>query len=224
MRIVVWNVGCFKPVEHLRSYKGHAVKKQQFQHFNGDFVSDTIRQIDPDVIFLLEITDPEDLDHIEALQEYPFRHLNKNVYHSHHIVTASKKPYTEEERHGFTIVRQDAITLIPVHLSTFHATERLVDAKQLFALVKGEGSVAIMGDTNMWSHGSLYLFRADREAYRVFTAELMDLTRGFRSTTRFFAGLDKVFVSKDFTHAEAMVPKVHGTFMDHYPVVVDLVR
>lgn len=221
-KVLTWNVGCFKPVEHLKTYKGYAVKKQQFQHFNGEFVSESIRQIDPDIIFLLEITDLEDLDHIAVLKDYPYRHLSKNTYHSHHILTASKTLYVAEEADGFTFVQHDGTVLIPVHLSTFHATDRLSDAKRLAKLLAGRDHIAIMGDTNMWSRGALYLFKADRAAYAELTAERTDLTRTFYSTTRFLAGLDKVFVSKDFVHAAVTIPKLHGTFMDHYPLVVEL--
>jgi len=221
-KVLTWNVGCFKPVEHLKTYKGYAVKKQQFQHFNGTFVSDTIRQIDPDIIFLLEITDADDLDYIAALEDYPYRHLTKNTYHTHHILTASKTPYDSKDYDGFTIVQQGGMTYVPVHLGTFHAADRLGDAKKLTKLVAGKKHVAIMGDTNMWSRGSIYAFKADREAYKVLTATHTDLTRTFHSTTRFLAGLDKVFVGKDFTHAAVEVPKIHGTFMDHYPLVIEL--
>lgn len=221
-KVLTWNVGCFNPVDKLKTYKGHAVKKQQFQQFNGDFVSNTIRQINPDILFLQEITETDDLEHIDALKDYPYHHLSHNTHHSHHILTASKTPFNAEKHGSFTLVRAKHVSFIPVHLSTYHSTQRLKDAKALVAVVKGTENIAIMGDTNMWSRGSVYPFRADREAYRVLTAELTDLTRGFRSTTRFFAGLDKVFVSKNFVHSTASLLKVHGTFIDHYPLIVEL--
>lgn len=221
-KIVAWNVGCFKPVEHLKSYKGYAVKKQQFQHFNAGFVSESIRRINPDTIFLLEITDTDDLKHLDVLSDYPYHHLTKNAYHAHHILTASKTPYTTSDYEGFSVVEQDGITMIPMHLSTFHAADRLGDAKRLAALANDTRHIAIMGDTNMWSRGQVYVFKADREAYAALATGRTDLTRRFHSTTRFFASLDKVFVSKDFVQASVAVPKIHGTFMDHYPLVVEL--
>lgn len=221
-KVLTWNVGCFKPVEYLKTYKGYAVKKQQFQQFNADFVSESIRQINPDIIFLLEITDEEDVDCIEALQAYPYRHLSKNTYHAHHILTASKMPYTTGEYAGCALVQNDGTTFLPVHLSTYHAAERLSDARKLDETAEGLQNVVVMGDTNMWSRGSVYFFKEDREAYKVLTSHCVDLTRKFRSTTRFLAGLDKVFVSKKFAHSTVHIPKIHGTFMDHYPLVIEL--
>ncbi len=227
MKILTWNIGCFFPLIYLKyfgiTYRGQKITHQYFQPvLNGKFGSDFIEKESPEIMFIQEIYNPEDLKYIPTLNAYPYKKLVHSWYHQHSILIASKNEFTVTEKDGFDIVFYNNINFIPVHLNSFSALKRLQDCTTLENISTTLPNTIILGDTNIWSRGSKFLFSNDRLAYQKITKSLIDFTKNIISTTYVGIGLDKVFGSNNVVVTHIMSPKVRSHFMDHYPVVFEI--
>ena len=227
MKILTWNIGSFSFLKYAKyfgiRYKGQKIVHEYFQPvINGEFVSNQIKKINPDILFLQEFYDANDTKYIEALKDYPYQKLVDTWYHTHAILVASKYEFTVTERDNFSIVSCNGINFIPVHLNSFHASKRLEDAIILDRMIVELPNSLILGDTNIWSRGKMFLFRNDSEAYKTLCRNLADFSKDIISTSYFGLGLDKVFGSKEFQVVKIESPQIRSHFMDHYPIVIDL--
>ena len=109
-----------------------------------------------------------------------------------------------------------------LHLNSFSAKKRFIDALFLSKLAEGIKRLIVLGDTNIWQCGHWFVFKYDKKAYRGLVKSLNDISRSILSTTYLGFSLDKVFCSKDIKVQNVTSPKVRSHFMDHYPVYFDL--
>lgn len=107
-------------------------------------------------------------------------------------------------------------------MNSFHAEKRLEDCLILAELQKDKTNLLILGDTNIWSRGDRFFFNNDKKAYKIITEHLSDFSKNIISTSTFGLGLDKIFGSKNIKVIKIESPRIRNSFMDHYPVVVDL--
>jgi endonuclease/exonuclease/phosphatase family metal-dependent hydrolase len=227
LKILTWNIGSFSFLKYAKyfgiKYKGQKVNHEYFQpKINGNFVSSYIEKTDPDIVFLQEFYSPEDVQSIEVLKNYPHKKLISAWYHKHCILVASKQPFEITEEGSFSIVSYGGLNFIPIHLNSFSALKRFKDATILNDVAKTISNAIILGDTNIWSRGTKFLFRNDKKTYEVFTENLVDLSRQLISTTCTGFGLDKAFGSHNIKLTDIQSPKIRGYFMDHYPVSFDI--
>lgn len=226
-KVLTWNIGCVFPLIYLKSF-GIIYKKQKIIHqyfqpiLNGTLVSKNIEEMNPDIMFLQEIWDPNDLGYIDVLKNYPYQKLLNSWYHKHSVLVASKNEFSIKDIGNFHIINCGGVNYIPVHLNSFSAQKRLDDADFLVKNLIDINNVVILGDTNIWSHGSTFLFNKDRLAYKKITKSFVDFSKKLLSTTIVGFGLDKVFGSSGLNIQNINSPRTRGDFMDHYPVSFDV--
>ena len=226
-RILTWNIGSFSFLKYAKyfgiKYKGQKILHEYFQpNLNGIFVSKSIEKLNPDILFLQEFFYPEDVKSIEILKNYPYQKLIHTWYHKHSILVASKYEFLITEKDNFSIIYLKDLNFIPVHLNSFYALKRLEDCLILRELSKNIPNLLILGDTNIWSMEDRFLFSNDKKAYKIITKHLLDFSKNILSTSYFGFGLDKVFGSNNLKVTKIESPRIRGSFMDHYPIVVDL--
>ncbi|MBP6866193.1 MAG: endonuclease/exonuclease/phosphatase family protein [Candidatus Pacebacteria bacterium] len=227
IRVLTWNIGSFSFLKYAKylhlKYKGFEIEHEYFQpHLTGNFVSKVITDINPDVLFLQEFHETEDTEYVEALKNYPHQCFISPWYHDHAILVASRIPFELNELDKFSSIILSGLNIIPVHLHSFSPAKRLQDATLLEQISQRTKPVIILGDTNIWSHGTKFLFKEDREAYAVLGKSLKDGSKNLFSTSYFGAGLDKVFTSSELKISNITCLKKRSHFMDHYPVFFDL--
>ncbi len=227
MKILTWNIGSLFFLKYAKyfgfKYRGQKIIREYFQPvLNGEFVSNQIKKLNPDILFLQEFYDANDTKYIEALKDYPYQKLVDTWYHEHAILVASKYELTITESSNFSIVSCNGINFIPVHLNSFHASKRLEDAIILDHMVSELPNALVLGDTNIWSRGKMFLFKNDSKAYKTLCQNLLDFSKDIISTSYFGLGLDKVFGSRNLKVLKIESPKIRKDFMDHYPVIFDL--
>lgn len=226
-RVVTWNIGSFSFLKYLK-YLGARYREQKIFHeyflpaMNGNFVSDSIQKINPDLLFLQEFYFTEDIKHIDALKNYPYKEFLNTWYHKHAILVASKSEFIVSKENGFHMISSGGLNFVPVHLNSFHASKRLRDCLNFKKQAEKLQNTFILGDTNIWSRGKLFLFGNDKKAYDAITQSFVDFSKDLISTTCFGFGLDKVFGSPGLKVAKIESPRTRGNLMDHYPVVFDL--
>lgn len=226
-KVLTWNIGCVFPLIYLKSfginYKGQKIKHQYFQPIlNGELVSKGIGKTNPDIMFLQEIWDPNDLGYIDVLKKYPYQKLLNSWYHKHSVLVASKTEFSINDIGNFHIINCGGVNYVPVHLNSFSAIKRLQDIEFLVKSLANIDNVVILGDTNIWSRGSTFLFNKDRLAYKKITNSFVDFSKKLLSTTIVGFGLDKVFGSSGLNIQNINSPRTRGDFMDHYPIIFDL--
>ena len=229
LRICTWNIGSFSFLKYAKyfgiKFKGQKIIHEYFQpKINGNFVSEYIEKINPDIIFLQEFYYSEDIKSIEVLKNYPFQKLVHAWYHEHCILIASKKEFEIREDKNFSIISCGKINFIPIHLNSFSALKRLDDSLILDKFADGISNLIILGDTNIWSRGEKFIFSNDKKAYKVLTKKLNDFSRKIVSTSYAGLGLDKVFGSKNIQVENIESPKIRSHFMDHYPILFDILN
>jgi endonuclease/exonuclease/phosphatase family metal-dependent hydrolase len=227
MKILTWNIGSFFFLKYAKyfgiTYKGRRILHEYFQaHLNGYFISNYIKDINPDILFLQEFYLESDVEHIEILRNYPYKKLISTWYHKHSILVASKFEFTTEEKGYFTILNTKEMNMVPIHLNSFQALKRLNDILILDKITESLSNVLVLGDTNIWSRGTNFLFKNDRKAYDTITGKLNDFTKDIISTSYIGFGLDKAFGSKSLKVWKTESPKARSHFMDHYPVILEL--
>ncbi len=226
-RVITWNIGCAFPLIYLKplgiTYKGQKITNQYFQPIlNGELVSKKIESTNPDIIFLQEIWDPKDLEHISILKNYPHQKLLNSWYHKHSVLVASKNEFSVTKIGHFNIVSSMGINYMPIHFNSFSALKRLKDDEFLETHLNRFENIIILGDTNIWSRGSWFLFKNDKLAYNHLTNKFKDFSRKLMSTTIVGFGLDKVFGSQNLNIQNIKSPRIRGDFMDHYPIIFDI--
>lgn len=227
MRILTWNIGSFSFLKYAK-YFGISYNKQKILHeyfqsnINGNFVSKSLEKFNPDIIFLQEFYHPKDVDSIKILSSYPYKKLIHTWYHKHSILIASKYEFSLSEQDNFQIVSVSNLNIIPIHLNSFSAKKRLDDCVTLKGISRELSNVIILGDSNIWSRGKIFLFKNDKKAYSVITESLSDFSKDIVSTSYLGFGLDKVFGSKGLLVNKIQSPKIRGDFMDHYPIILDI--
>ncbi len=229
MKAMSWNIGSYyfltHAVKHEKSFQGHPIRTIYFQpELNGEFVSSQITAYDPDIIFLQEISSPEDTKHIPALGAYPHTSLLANVHHEHSMLVAAKQAFRASVEEGFTLIASgEGMTFLPIHLNAHRAVARHADTETLKRIAaKHSARFVLLGDTNIWSRGDRCFVRNDRLAYHALTAHLTDVTSHLGSTTYFGLAFDKLFVSGDIKVKNITCPHIRSHFMDHYPLIADL--
>jgi len=227
IRIMTWNIGSFSFLKYIKyfgiKYKGQKIIHEYFQpKINGDFVSKSIEKINPDILFLQEFYFAEDTKYIEILKNYPYQKLINTWYHKHSILVASKYEFTVTEKDNFPIIFCKGLNLIPIHLNSYYASKRVSDLITLNKITKNLQNIIILGDTNIWSKGDFFFFRNDRRGYKIITKHLIDFSKNIFSTSYFGLGFDKVFGSSNLKISKIESPQTRSHFMDHYPVVFEL--
>ncbi|MDB5260033.1 MAG: hypothetical protein JWN37_264 [Candidatus Nomurabacteria bacterium] len=222
MRVLTWNIASIIIFKFLRFIKhnGKNIDHWAFHPFiNADFVSKLIGNINPDIIFLQEFQFKEDAESINGLIEYPYKtFILTSLPHNTYTLIASKQPFVIETHNGITLIKYENIIYIPIHLHAFSSRKRSQELINILGLFSEGERYVIIGDANMASRGSKYIFSKDRKSYKKILSKLNDITSNIKSTTIFLLSLDKVFVSKDINikHVERL--KERGKYMDHYPV------
>jgi len=223
IRILTWNIGSFSFLKYIKyfgiKYKGQKIIHEYFQSkINGDFISKSIKKIDPDILFLQEFYFSEDTKYIEILKNYPYQKLINTWYHKHSILIASKHKFTILEKDKFSIISYGKLNFIPIHLNSYYASKRLKDLITLNKITKNLQNIIILGDTNIWSRGNFFFFKNDKRGYKTITEYLLDFSKEIISTSYFGLEFDKVFGSKNLKISKVESPKIRNHFMDHYPV------
>ncbi len=224
---MTWNIGCIFPLIYLKrfgiKYKGQKIIHQYFQPIlNGDLVSKNIEEMNPDIMFLQEVSDPKDLEHISVLKNYQYQKLVNSWYNERSVLVASKSDFKITKIGNFYTVNCGGINYVPVHLNAFSAQKRLQDIEFLIKSLANIDNVVILGDTNIGSRGNTFLFKNDRFAYKKMTNSFVDFSKKLLSTTIVGFGLDKVFGSSNLNIQNINSPKIRGDFMDHYPIIFDI--
>jgi hypothetical protein len=106
MKILTWNIGSFFFLKYAKyfgiKYKGQKILHEYFQpSINGGFVSEKIKKLNPDILFLQEFYHVEDTKSIEILKEYPYQKLIDTWYHKHSILVASKYEFIVTQNKNF---------------------------------------------------------------------------------------------------------------------------
>lgn len=227
IRIMTWNIGSFSFLKYMK-YFGIKHKSQKIIHeyfqpkINGVFISESIEKINSDILFLQEFYFAEDVKYIDILKNYPYQKLMNTWYHKHSILIASKHEFIVTEKNNFSIISCNGLNLIPIHLNSYYASKRLEDLITLNKITEDLSNVVILGDTNIWSRGNFFFFRNDRRGYKIMIKNLIDFSKNIFSTSYFGLGFDKVFGSKNLKITKIESPKIRNHFMDHYPVVFEL--
>lgn len=226
-KVITWNIGSFSPLKFARvfklKYNGQKILNKYFQpKINGIFISTSLEQIKPDIIFLQEIYNPGDIESIPILSQYAYKKLINTWYHKHSIIVASKKEFEAIEKNNFTIIKCNNINYIPIHLNSFYALKRYEDSIILNKIIEGLENVIILGDTNIWIRKNIFFFNNDKNTYLEFTKNLIDFSKNIISTTYVGLGFDKVFGSKNMKITNIQSIKIRGPFMDHYPVIFNM--
>jgi endonuclease/exonuclease/phosphatase family metal-dependent hydrolase len=227
IRIMTWNIGSFSFLKYIKyfgiKYKDQKIIHEYFQpKINSDFISKSIKKINPDILFLQEFYFSEDTRYIEILKDYPYQRLINTWYHKHSILIASKHEFTVLEKDKFLIISYAKLNFIPIHLNSYYASKRLEDLITLNEITKNLQNIIILGDTNIWSRGNFFFFRNDRMGYKILTKHLLDFSKKLISTSYFGLGFDKVFGSPNLKISKIESPKIRNYFMDHYPVVFEI--
>jgi len=201
--------------------------KDEYEYFqpdvNAHLVSNTIKTIDPDFLFLQEFWNPSDADTIEQLKEYPYRQFLDMWYRKSGACIASKKPFSIEIIDGFSIVHYENLNIIPIHLNSFSPLKRLEETTILNKISKSlSEKTIILGDTNIWSRKNFYLFSKDIQSYAKLCKSYSDVSAPIIATNFLGFKLDKVFTSKDIIIEKIESPRIRGDYMDHYPIFFDI--
>ena len=226
LRIMSWNIGSFIFLKY-GTYFGFG-SGDSYEYFlpdlNGNVVSETIQNINPDILYLQEFWSPEDVGKIPILKEYPYQLSLDMWYRDGGALIASKKPFTGNSN-DFHIITYENHTIIPIHLNSFNPSKRLKDIEKLYELIPNvPPATIVIGDANIWSRGNRFLFSKDKQGYSKLTDRLFNASRNIVSTSYFGFGLDKVFLSGDLIATEVRAPRIRGEFMDHYPIYADVIR
>jgi endonuclease/exonuclease/phosphatase family metal-dependent hydrolase len=227
MKILTWNIGSFSFLKYTNSvnfsYKKNKILHEYFQpQINGAFVSDFIKKIGPDILFLQEIYSEKDILAIEALTHYSHQTLVSTWYHKHSILIASKSAFTIKSVGEFPVFDFGDMRIIPIHFNSFKATLRLKDVVFIKQAITTIQPVVVLGDTNFWKIKNFFFFRKDKEAYTLLTENLNDTSKQSGSTSVAGLEFDKIFCSKSIQVKRVTCKKVRGKFMDHYPLFVDI--
>lgn len=226
MRLLTWNIGSFVFLKYQKYFRvGNFDHQEYFQpELNAGLVSKTIGSIDPDFLFLQEFYEPNDTRTITILQKYPFQILIDTWYREKSVLIASKKPIHIREQDGIASIEYERNHLYPVHLNSFVPQKRLEESRVLKQRTIGVKNLIIFGDFNYWQRKYFYVWQRDKDAYKLFTQYLRDVTKKIHSTTCYGFGLDKIFTTPDIQIEHVTSPRIRGRFMDHYPVYCDIVN
>lgn len=229
-RVLTWNIGSTFSVQWAKYlgivYKGQKIKHQYFQPIlNGKFVSDKIKKLNPDILFLQEIHDPEDIKSIPVLKEYPYQklfHTQDQEYLDHQMLIASKYPFSEDRQETTSVFEIDGTKYVPVHLDAFSPKQRLITIQCLVQRIRSVGKVILLGDTNFWQRKGWCMWDYDSKAYNTISGVLVDVSKKVPSTSITSFSPDKVFTSSDIAITHIDSPRIRGSLMDHYPIVFEI--
>lgn len=228
IKIITWNIGSFFFLKYFKYFK-IKFKKQPIEHeyfqptLNGTFVSHNIEKMDPDIVFLQEFYRQEDKEQISILKKYPYQEFINAWYHKHSILIASKNPFQIKTSENFSIIQYKFFNIIPIHLNSFSSSKRLTDVVVLNKIISQLENVIVLGDTNLWSRGSKFVFCDDKIAYQKLTEYLIDASKNIMSTSFFGFGFDKIFHSKNIQTKNTSSLKIRNCFMDHYPICANVI-
>lgn len=227
IKVLTWNVGVFQPLTYLKLFgirlKNHNVEHEFFHKHNGDFISEYIKEQDPDVAILLEILSFDDVTSIPALSMYPYQELLP-IWGDNNILIASKKSFrTEKIGSIFYRVTCGNLTIIPLHLNSFSSRKRKTEVSELVSLIQNIPTrhLLAVGDTNLWERNKRFLFSLDKQTYYELINTLPEASSHVTTTHYFGASIDKVF-HKNTLRSTIRCDRRLGVFMDHYPVMTEL--
>ena len=219
-----WNIGSFVFLKYGKYFGGITGNQHEYfqPNLNRDLVSNAIKNINPDFLFLQEFWFTEDAEKIDFLKEYPYRVFLDMWYRKNGALIASKKPFQQKLVHDFSIITCENLTIIPIHLNSFNFSKRYKEIEKLHGILSATAHpIILIGDTNIWSRKNKFLFSKDKQGYLRLAESLVDASKDIVSTNFFGFGLDKIFVSRDVVIEAVMSPKIRGRFMDHYPIYID---
>ena len=223
-RIMSWNIGSFVFLKYGKYFGGITGNQHEYfqPNLNGDLVSNTIKNINPDFLYLQEFWFTEDAEKIDFLKEYPHRVFLDMWYRKSGALIAGKKPFSQKLIQDFHIITCENFTIVPVHLNSFNFSKRLEEINKLCEVLSTMTHPTILlGDTNIWSRKNKFLFSKDKQGYLKLIEFFVDASKNIASTTFYGFGLDKIFISKDVAIETIISPKIRGRFMDHYPIYID---
>ena len=152
-------------------------------NLNGDLVSNTIKNINPDFLYLQEFWFPEDADKIDFLREYPHQVFFDTWYRQKGILIASKKPFSQKIIDEFPIITYESFTIIPIHLNSFNFQKRSKQIDKLCEILSATARpIILLGDTNIWSRKNKFLFSTDKQGYLKLVKLLIDASKNIIST------------------------------------------
>ena len=67
-----------------------------------------------------------------------------------------------------------------------------------------------------------FFFRNDRRGYKIMTEHLLDFSKRLFQLLLLVLGLIKFFGSKNLKITKIKSPRIRSHFMDHYPIVLEL--
>ena len=230
MKILTWNIGSFIFIKYfkylgIKNIGNQPIENEYFQPIlNGKFVSEQIREIDPDILFLEEFYTPDDSEYIPILKDYPYKKFINAWYRKDTILIASKEKIEIKMKKPYLYIISCCrnIHFIPVHLNSFQASIRLSEIKTINGLLKKLKNTILLGDVNIWSHGKVFLFKEDKILYKKLTTSLKDFSEHIKSTTFIGFSLDKIFGDTKLNIKNVKVIKKRGRYMDHYPLYAEL--
>jgi endonuclease/exonuclease/phosphatase family metal-dependent hydrolase len=224
MRLLTWNIGSFVTRKYFRFFIKESEKFKYFQpKINALLVSEQIKKIDPDFIFLQEFYYREDAKEIEALKSYEFKSYLDMWYGEGRALIASKIPFTSHTENDINYVSLSNLTVIPIHLHSYSAKRRQQEIDKIKATFENKTNIILLGDFNIWNRKKFFIFKDDIKLTLLLKSCLKELSKDILSTTYLGFALDKIFVSKDITvNSLPISPKVRGKYMDHYPVYFEI--
>jgi endonuclease/exonuclease/phosphatase family metal-dependent hydrolase len=223
MKILNYNVGLFFFFRYIKFLKLKSIKNEYFNpNLNGEFISDFIEKTNPDILFLQEIYNKNDIENINSLKKYPHREFVNTWYHKHSILIASKEKFSIFAKDKFHIISINNFNFLPIHLNSFSAKKRLMDANILNNISQEINNLIILGDTNIWKKENNFIFKNDKKSYKKLSEYLTEFSSKIKSTTYINFKLDMIFGSKNLQISNIKCPKIRGKLMDHYPIIFNL--
>ena len=226
-KILSWNVGSFfflKYAAQLKlKHKGITIPHQYFNgKLNGDFVSENIVDINPDIIILQEVTEEKDLEYLPALIDYPFQKFVGTIYHDHFMLVASKTPLSMSKFGLYTIFDNGEFKFIPIHFAPLSSKTKQHEVRLIKEFTDNASRTLIIGDSNLWSIRGLFLLRGDKKAYKMLTDEMVDFGKWINRAVITGFEFDKVIGTPDITISDLQCLRRKQAFMDHFPIVVEV--
>ena len=130
-RFLTWNIGSFYFLKFgsFFGFKSHDAFEYYQPKKNNKLVSNFIKSIDPDFIYLQEFYNPSDEHTIEYLKEYPYRVFLDMWYRKKGALIAGKKPFQHKQVDGINHIYYEELTILPIHFNSFspnlRATKKL---------------------------------------------------------------------------------------------------
>jgi len=225
LRILSWNIG--------KVY--HARWDSRASDADLDHVAQVIRQTNPHVVALQELTGPEQLGHLVSMLGRKWRGVAPEDAYDRRAALLVRLPvrFVPLATSSGRIAQGAVVTppaggsfaLASVHLDAFDPKRRLAQAEEILAGVQrlAVKDLAIVGDFNF--DASLVSQDSDDDRlYRLLTRDMVDAGRDAGVTTVISRRLDYVFYrSARVDSARAQVLRDRRiNIMDHDPLVVEL--